>query len=135
VSPQGSHFSLDMRGAPRDSLHITAGMNRASSRVEAEISGFLSISDFDRRVSAELNRRVRLRLLLKNGTPLASRVVHGVTGHLSSCIWNLRVFLDDATGVSVPLRVVTSPTRLHSKRCPASGSYQEWMGKSVSFGM
>ena len=49
------------------------------------------------------NRRVWPHLVLKKGTPLASRVVHRVTGHLSSCIWNLWVFLDDATGVSVPL--------------------------------
>ena len=67
------------------------------------------------------NRRVRPRLVLKNGTLFASRVVHGVTGHLSSCIWNLRVFPDDATGVSVPLRVVTSSTGLHSKRCLGIG--------------
>ena len=46
--------------------------------------------------------RVRLRLGLKHATPLASRVVHGVTGHLSSCIWNLWVFPDDAWGVSAP---------------------------------
>ena len=30
--------------------------------------------------------------------PLDSRVVHGVTGHLSICMWNLQVFLDDAPG-------------------------------------
>ena len=39
---------------------------------------------------------------MKHATPLASRVVHGVTGHLSSCIWNLWVFPDDAWGVSAP---------------------------------
>ena len=32
------------------------------------------------------NRKVRPHLLLRDGTPLASRVVHGLTGHLSSCI-------------------------------------------------
>ena len=32
------------------------------------------------------NRRVRPRIVFRNGTPLASQVVHGVTGHLSSCI-------------------------------------------------
>ena len=63
------------------------------------------------------NRRVSPRHVLRNGTPLSSRVVHGVTGHLSSCIWNLWVFLDDATGMSVPHRVMTSSTRLHSKWC------------------
>ena len=67
------------------------------------------------------NRRVRPRLLLRNRTPLSSRVVHRVIGHLSSCIWNLRVFPDDATRVSVPLRVVTSSTGLHSKRSPGIG--------------
>ena len=59
------------------------------------------------------NRRVRPLLLFWNGTSLASRVVHRVTGHLPSCIWNLQFFLDDATGVSVPLRVLTSSTGLH----------------------
>ena len=44
-----------------------------------------------------------------------------VTGHLLSCIWNLRVFPDDATGVSVPLRVVASSSGLHLKRCSSSG--------------
>ena len=58
---------------------------------------------------------------MRNETPLASRVVHWVTTHLLSCIGNLRVFPDDATGVSVPLRVVTSSTGLHSKRSPGIG--------------
>ena len=67
------------------------------------------------------NRRVRPCVVLRKGSPLTSRVVHLMIGHLSSCIWNLRVFPDDATGVSVPLRVVTSSTGLHSKRCPGIG--------------
>ena len=73
--------------------------------------------------------------MLRNGTPLASPVVLWLTGHLSSCIWNLWVFLDDATGVSVPLRVVTSSSGLHWKKCPGIGTYLESTGKSVSFGM
>ena len=81
------------------------------------------------------NRRVRPRLVLRNGTPLASRVVHGVTGHLSSCIWNLQLFPDDVNGESVPLRVVTSSSGLHSKRCLGIGTYLHWTGKLVSFGM
>ena len=67
------------------------------------------------------NRRVRPRLALRNGTLLSSRVVHGVTAQLSCCIWNLRVFLDNTTGVSMPLGVVTSSTGLHLKRCPGIG--------------
>ena len=35
---------------------------------------------------------------LRNGTPLASRFVHGVSGPLSNCVWNLQVFPDDAWG-------------------------------------
>ena len=38
------------------------------------------------------DRRVRPRLVWRNGTPLDSRVVHGVTGHLSICMWNLHIF-------------------------------------------
>ena len=70
--------------------------------------------------------------MLRNATPLASRVVQGVTGHLSSCIWNLMLFPDDATGVSVPLRVVTSSSGLHWKKYSGIGTYLEWMEKSVS---
>ena len=72
-------------------------------------------------VSAELEQESQASSCDEVGIRLASRVVHRVTGHLSSCILNLRVFPDDATGVSVPLRVVTSSTVLHSKRCPDIG--------------
>ena len=68
-----------------------------------------------------MDKRVTPRLLWRNGSPLAFRVVHGVTGHLLSCVWNLRVFPDDAQGVSVPLRVVPSSKGLPSKRCPGIG--------------
>ena len=47
---------LVLPGAPRDSSNITAGMNRALSRAEARTSVILSISDFDRRVSADLEQ-------------------------------------------------------------------------------
>ena len=80
-------------------------------------------------------RRVRPRLVLRNGTLLNSHVVHWVKFHFSRCIWNLRLFLDDATWVSVPLRVVTSSSGLHSKRFPGIGTFLEWTRKSVSFEM
>ena len=44
------------------------------------------------------NRRVRPRLVWRNGTLLAFPVVHGVTGHFSSCVWYLRVSADDTRG-------------------------------------
>ena len=79
------------------------------------------------------NRRVRPYLVLRNETLLASQVVQGVTGHLSSCIWNLWVFPEDATGVSVPLRVVTSSTGLHSKRCSGIGFLSRMDGEIDGF--
>ena len=54
-----------------------------------------------------------------------------VSGLLSSWIWNLHLFLEDATGVSVPLRVVTSFSGLHSNRCPDISTFNEWTGTSV----
>ena len=75
------------------------------------------------------------RLVLRNGTTLASPVIHGFLGHFLSCIWNLQLFLDDTTGVSVSLHIVTLSSGLHSKRCPGIRSFLEWKGKSVSFGM
>ena len=128
---------LALRGPPRDSSCIASGMNRASSRVEMGTSVFLSIA-FLTSTSRSLrswNRVVRPHLVLRHGTPLASQVVHGVSGHLSSCIWNLRLFPEDATGLSVPFHVLTSSLGLHLKRCPGIRTYLEWTGKLVSFGM
>ena len=99
--------AFELRGAPRDSSCIAAWMNRASSRVEVRTSWFLSISDIDLRFLWNLNRGGRPRLVLRLGTRLPSRVVNGMSGLLSSCIWNLWLFLEDATGVLVPLGVAT----------------------------
>ena len=66
---------------------------------------------------------------------LASLVVLGFTRHLSSCIWILWLFPDDATVVSVPLSIVTSSSGLHWKKCLGIGTYLGSTGISVSFGM
>ena len=75
-----------------------AQRKRASPRGEAGTSGFLSVSDSDRRVPAELGQEDQASSCLRKETPLASRVVHGVSGPLSNCVWNLQVFPDDAWG-------------------------------------
>ena len=62
---------------------------------------FLPISDLDLRVSEEFEQESQAWSCGEVGNLLASRDVHLGTGHLSSCIWNLLVFLDDANGVSV----------------------------------
>ena len=54
--------------------------------MEAGTSGFLSNSDSDRSVPAELGQESQAMSFLRNGTPLASRVVHGVSGPLSNCV-------------------------------------------------
>ena len=66
------------------------------------------------------DRRVRPRLGLRDGTSLASRGVPGERGHLSSCIWNLGVFPDDARASHCPF-VLTSFTGWSSERCPGIG--------------
>ena len=68
---------------------------QGSSPFQTPITGSLQTWD----------RRVRPLLGLRHGTVLASRGVHRVTSHLSSCIWNLRVFSRRCTGESLPLRV------------------------------
>ena len=110
-------------------------MNRAPSLVEAGTSGFLSITDIELGSLWTWNKGDRPPLVLRHGTPLASLVVHGVSGHRSSRIWNLQLFLEDATRVSLPHCVVPSSLGLHVKRCPSIRTYFEWMWKSVSFGM
>ena len=45
----------------------------------------------------------------RNGTPLDSRVVHGMTAPSSSCVWNLRVFPYDARGCQCPFVLCLHP--------------------------
>ena len=75
---------LVLRRAPWDYSHITAGMNRVSSRVEAGTSGFLSISDIHFRVSAELDQ----------GSQASSCVEAQNSGCLSSCSWGVRPLVE-----------------------------------------
>ena len=79
-----------------------AQRKRASPRGKAGTSGFLCVSDSDRRVPAELGQESQASSCLRKGTPLASRVAQGVSGPSSSCVWNPRVFADDARGWQCP---------------------------------
>ena len=95
-------------------------------------------SPFLTRIAGSLqswDRRVRPSLVCRNGTPLPSRVVHGVTGHLSSCVWNLRVFPDDARGCQCPFVLCLHPQGCFRRGVRASGSVQERTGKLGSFSM
>ena len=128
-----------------------AQWKRASSRGETGNLGFLSFSDSNHRVPLlasnapdltriaeslqSWDRRVRPRLVWRNGTPLDSRVVHGVTGHLSICMWNLQVFLDDAPGCHCPFVLCLHPQGCLQRGFRASGSFQERTGKLGSFSM
>ena len=69
--------SLALRAPPQDSSCIAERMNRASSRDEAGTSVFLSISDLDCRVSAELEQESQASSCDEVGTLLDSTVVHG----------------------------------------------------------
>jgi len=93
----------------------------------------LSISDSDRRVPAGLGQESQASSCLRKGTPLASRVAQGVSGPLSRCVWNLRVFPDDARGCQCPFVLCLHPQGCLRKGVRASGSYQERTGKSGSF--
>ena len=59
-----------------------AQRKRASPRGEAGTSGFLCVSDSDRRIPAELRQESQASSCLRKGTPLASRVAQGVSGPL-----------------------------------------------------
>ena len=84
-------------GASRDSAGSGA-TKEGLTRGEAGSPGFLSVSDSDRRVPAELGQESQASSCLRKGTPLASRVVQRSTGPSSSCVWNPRLFPDDARG-------------------------------------
>ena len=103
--------------------------------MEAGTSGFLSISDSNRRVPAGLRQESQASSCLSNGTLLASRVVQWVSGPLSSCVWNLRVFPEDARGCHFPFIWCLPPQGCLQRGVRASGSFQERTGTSGSFDM
>ena len=90
-------------------------MNRASSRVEVGTSGYLSISDIDLGVCDELEHGSQASSCVEAWNSACLSSCSWGVNQLSSCIWNLWLFPDDETGVSVPLRVVTSSSELHRK--------------------
>ena len=53
-------------------------------------SGFLCVSDSDRRVPAELGQESQASSCLRQGTPLAARVAQGVSGPSSSGVWGTK---------------------------------------------
>ena len=108
-----SPSSGDIRELPRVSLRVEGycgfgGASRDSAGFGAMEEGLISRGgrnlrlplcfDSDIRVPAELGQESQATSFLRNGTPLASRVVHGISGPLSKCVWNLQVFPDDARG-------------------------------------
>ena len=74
------------------------------------------------------DKRVTPRLLWRNGSPLTFGVVHGMTGHLPSCVWNLRVFPDDARGCQCPFVLCLHPQGFLRRGVWASVSFQERPG-------
>ena len=93
--------AVELAGPLRTPLGL-AQWKRASSPGKAGTSGFLSVSDSDRRVPAELGQESQESSCLRKGTPLASRGAQGVSGPLLSCVWNLRVFPEMHDGDSAP---------------------------------
>ena len=84
---------------------------------------------------AELGQESQASSGLREGSPLASRGVQEVSGPLSSCVWNLRVFPEDARGCQCPFVLCLHPQGYLRRGVRASGSYPERTGKSGSIGM
>ena len=86
-----------------------AQWKRASFRVDAGTSGFIYISDSDRTVPAELGEESQASSCVEEWNPTCLSSSSGVTSHLLSCMWNLRVFPDDARGCQCPFVLCLHP--------------------------
>ena len=65
---------------------------------------------------------------LRKGTPLASRVAQGVSGPSSSCVWNPRVFADDARGWQCTFVLCLHPQGCSKGACKTFGSQRVGYG-------
>ena len=79
---------------------------RASSRVEAGTSRFLSISDSDHRFPEELGQESQSSSCVEEWNSASLSSCLWVKGHFSSCVLNLRVFPDDALGSQCPVELL-----------------------------
>ena len=112
-----------------------AQRKRASPQGEARTSGFLSVSDSDRRVPAELGQE----------SQASSCVEESNSACLSSCSWGdiplVELCVEPAgfsgrcTGVLVSLLLCLHPQGCLRRGVPASGSYPERTAQSGSFSM
>ena len=68
-------------------------------------------------------RRVRPSLVWRNGTLHAALVLQGMTGHLSICVWNLRVFPYYAWGCQYSFVLCIHPQGCFRRGARESCSY------------
>ena len=87
---------------PLGNLLGLAQWKRASSRGEAGTSGFLSVSDSNRRVPAELGQESQASSCLRTGSPLASRVAQGSQAPRRAVCGTCGCFQTMHGGVSAP---------------------------------
>ena len=124
ISTSGRNMGLPWRRCSGQGPHLDWRQEpQASSPFLTPTAG--SLQGWDRRV----------RPCLSNGTLLASRVVQWVSGPLSSCVCNLRVFPEDARGCHCCFIWCLPPQGCLQRGVRASGSFQERTGKSGSFCM
>ena len=119
--PLRGEGTVELAGPLGTRLRIAQWM-RASSRGKAKTSVFLSVSDSDRIVPAELGQESQASSFLRKGNPLASRGVQGVSGRSSSFVWNFGYFRAMLGGVSAP-SCCAFPHRVASKRCQGIGFF------------
>ena len=111
---------MELEGASRTPLGLVQ-WKRASCRVEAGTSGFVSISNSDRRVPAELGQESHASSCKEEWNyACLSSYSRGDRELFELCLESAG-FSRRCTRVSVPLRVVPSSTGLPFKRCPGIG--------------
>ena len=104
-------------------------------RQEPQLPLLFRLRPSELRVPAELGQESQASSRLRKGAPLACRVVQGISGPSSSCVWNLREFPDNAWECQCPFVLCLPPQGCLQRGVRASGSFQERTGKSGSFGM
>ena len=111
---------MELGGASRDSIGFGA-MEEGLIAPEAGTSGFLSTSDFDHRVSAELGQESQASSCVEEWNSACLSTCSRGDRPLVELYFEPAGFSERCIGVSVTHRVVISSTGLHSKRCLVIG--------------
>ena len=116
VASGKSSLCSSCKGPLRIPLHLCRGIG-PHLELRPELQGSSPVLTWISRILWSFHRGVRPRLMWRHGTLLPSSGLKVLSGFLSSCPWDLVLFLEVPQGCHTSLRVLSRYTQFQSRQC------------------